>query len=253
VRSARGRAAVLRSARQGRRWEQVRQREVCPAQHLAVSGPEAGPSAQAAWRVRLRVEAWSLWVDRCAAGRQPEHPRAGRRARNARAEPSLRAAPLTEWQSAEPSASWDARVLQAEAVQVAVVHGSGRPPAVVSVPSVPLEAAEAAAPLALPMAAGRAAAEAGAVVPHAEGAEAVPHVGVAGAVPGAAAAAVRPAVPERAVVRSLVAAPFSPSRLRSAPVRRRAATPRVARARRHLPIASPTARWWQAARGGVWS
>jgi hypothetical protein len=250
VRSARGRAAVLRSARQGRRWEQVRQREVCPAQRLAVSGPEAGPSAQAAWRARL--EAWSLWVDRCAAGRRPEHLRAGRR--NDRAEPTLRAAPLTERQPAEPSASWDARVLQAEAVQVAVVHESGRPPAVVSVPSAPLEAAEAVAPLALPMAAGRAAAEAGAVVPHAEGAAgAVPHVGVAGAVPGAAAAAVRPAVPERAVVRSLVAAPFSPSRLRSAPVRRRAATPRVARARRHLPIASPTARWWQAARGGVWS
>jgi len=100
------------------------------------------------------------------------------------------------------------------------------------------------------------AAEEEAVVPRVEVAAAAAlhgEVGVA-EVPPASVAEERQAVPEpRQAARPSAAAPSFPSRLRLALGQR----PAVTRLAVHVPlrsqIAPPTARWWQAARGEVWS
>jgi hypothetical protein len=122
----------------------------------------------------------------------------------------------------------------------------------------PLEAevAEVAEPLALQPAEERVEAAAEAAVPRAEVAAAAAHVVAAVAeavVPRAEVVAEVPALPGRqaAARPSAVPSAFHPGRLRPAPAPRRAA--RSQHAMERSQIAPPTARWWQAARGEVWS
>jgi hypothetical protein len=245
----------------------VHLRVVCPAQHRAVCGPEADlPGVSPAWWARQRVEVWSSWADRCAAARRPEERLpVAHHVRNARAywQVACHPAVLSEQQSAEPSAP-DVQVLPLEAAKVAAVRESVQLPAALEPSAQRVAAAvEVGVLLALQPAAVHEEAAAEAVVPHAEVVATAVEVPREEAV--AVEAAVRPAsrreAEERqaeqepqAAARPSVAVPSSPSRLRSALARRRAATPpRFARAPRRSPIASPTARWWQAARGEVWS
>jgi hypothetical protein len=172
----------------------------------------------------------------------------------------------SEQRSALQSASRDARSLRAVSETLAVAHASVRQPAEASVPSA-LPVGEAAEAVAEPWAQQRVAAEA--AVPHAEvaavpallqvGVAAVPHAeGAAAAAEraslrAAVAAAGEPRVQEGAAVARPLVAPSAchPDRLRPEPARRRAARSRHAMER--SPIAAPKARWWQAARGEVWS
>lgn len=257
ARSARGQAVVPRSAHRVRR--SVHLRVVCPARHRAVCGPEADLPVVSLAR---RSEAWWSWADRCAAARRPEeHLPVAHHARNARAhrQAACQPAVLSEQQSAP-----DVQVLPLEAAKVAVARESVQLPAALEPSAQRVAAAvEVGVLLALQPAAVHEEAAAEAVVPHAEVVAAAVEVPREEAV--AVEAAVRPAsrreAEERqaeqepqAAARPSVAVPSSPSRLRSALARRRAATPpRFARAPRRSPIASPTARWWQAARGEVWS
>jgi hypothetical protein len=124
------------------------------------------------------------------------------------------------------------------------------------------EAAEAAEPLAL-QPTGAAHVEAvGAVGPHAAvareearrvevAAEALHGEAGVAEEPPASVAAERQAVREPRAARPSAAVPSS--RLRSAPARRSAVRMRFAHAPRRLRTATPTARWWQAARDEVWS
>jgi hypothetical protein len=256
ARSERGRAAVQRWERRARRSERVRLRV---ASRLLLPADAVHPRRMAVRSVRPQAEAWS--ADRCAAVYQREAllPEA-RHARNARAEAPLRAASLSEKQRVA-LASQDARAPQAAGLQVAAARASAQQPVAALAPLVlPAEAAAAHV--------GAAEAE----VPHAEAVRGAPHAGVVRAAAHAAgaqqveaeqavalrAAAEQPALPERAVGRPSAEAPSSPSpspfRLRSAPERRPAAmTTRFARGPRWLRVASPSARWWRAARVEVWS
>jgi hypothetical protein len=234
-------------------------------QHRAASVPEADPSAlssaQASSSARPQVEV--SWAVRCAAVRRPEVClREACHARNARArQVACPRAELLERQLAEPLAPGvQAQPLEAAAVMAAVPLAQRRAAAVALPSALPVEVAE------------HAAAEE-AAVPHAEVArEVAPHAAgareeVAGrAVSRRAAAEVagravsrRAAAEEaaqlvlRVAAARLSAAPsaFRPGRVLPWPAPPPAAS--FARAMQRSQIAPPTARWWQAARGEVWS
>jgi hypothetical protein len=224
---------------------------VCPAQHRAASVPEADQlalsSAQASWWARPQVVAWS--VDRCAAEqRQPEaRLREARHVRNVRARlvACPRAASLERQLAAPLAPGVQARPLEAAAVVVAVPSAQRQAAAVV--------------PSALPVAAAAAehvAAEA-AAVPRAAG------VGAAeepASLQGVAAAEVRvlprAEAPEELVLRAVARPSAAPWAFRPGRVLPWPAPPRAVRSghrMRRSQIAPPTALWWQAARGEVWS
>ncbi len=218
--------------------------------------PLAVSSAQASWWVQLPAAARSSRVDRCAAERPPE-------------------ASLSAQESAVPSASRDARVLQVEAALAAVLLV--QQPAVVAaeavVPSVqPVEVAAEVAELLAPQPAVAAAEErasqpAAAVVAEERAlplAAVVEEVAERASQPVVAAAVAERVLLQAAageaaqpVLRAAAARPlaalsaFHPGRVLPWP-----APPRAARFARAMPcsqIAPPTARWWRAARGEVWS
>jgi hypothetical protein len=223
-------------------------------QHRAASVPEADPSAlssaQASSSARPQVEV--SWAVRCVAVRRPEVClRGARHARNARArQVACPRAELLERQLAEPLAPGvQAQPLEAAAVVAAAVPLAQRRAAAVALPS------------ALPVAAEHAAAAEEAAVPHAEVAreEVAPHAAgareeVAGrAVSRRAAAEEAAQLVLRVAAARLSAAPsaFRPGRVLPWPAPPPAAS--FARAMQRSQIAPPTARWWQAARGEVWS
>jgi hypothetical protein len=219
--------------------------------------PLAVRSAQAPWSVRPPAEAWS--VDRCVAGCRPEA-----RLREA----CQRAVSLSE----RPSAASDARALQAEAAAVAVVCASAQQPAEAAVPlAQPVAVAEerasavaeevphaAAVPLAQPVAVAEERASAVAEeVPHAaEEPASLRAVAVAEAAEEpaslrveAVAAAAQLAVRAAGARPSAAPSAFHPGRVLPWPAPPRAA--RFAHAMQCSQIAPPTARWWPAARGEV--
>jgi hypothetical protein len=218
-----------------------------------VSVQEADLSAEAPWLARPQAAAWS--GDRYAAERQ----RVACRVRNALVGQRVacqRVASLSEQQSAEPAVS-DAQAQPPGAAEEVAAYALAQQPAVATVLlAQPVEvAAEHAAAVAEEAVPHAAVAAEEAAVEHAEAAEAAVQ-----ALPRAVAVEER-VLPRVAaaqlVLRAAVARPsaapsaFHPGRVLPWP-----APPRAARFAHAMPcsqIAPLTARWWQAARGEVWS